>query len=133
MAGYRSALEGRVADLLEHHRVNYEYETVQLPYVLECKYKPDFILPNGIYLEVKGYLDADDKRKMVAVKKAHPELDIRFVFQGPFKTIPRTKMTHAQWAEKHGFPWCHYQNIPLSWLKSPSTSTTTTAVESPIN
>jgi hypothetical protein len=99
MAGYRSALEGRVADLLEHHRVNYEYETVQLPYVLECKYKPDFILPNGIYLEVKGYLDADDKRKMVAVKKAHPELDIRFVFQGPFKLIPRTKMTHAQWAE----------------------------------
>ena len=123
MHRFRSKLEERVSELLQHHRVEYEYETVHLPYVLECKYKPDFILPNGIHLEVKGWLDDADRRKMVAVKKAHPNLDIRFVFQGPFKIIPRTKMTHAQWAEKYGFPWCHYQNIPLTWLKSPSTST----------
>lgn len=133
MYKFRSKLEERVSELLQHHRVEYEYETVHLPYVLECKYKPDFILPNGIHLEVKGWLDEADRRKMVAVKKAHPDLDIRFVFQGPFKIIPRTKMTHAQWAEKYGFPWCHYQNIPLTWLKSPSTSTTTTAAESPTN
>lgn len=123
MPKFRSTLESRVADLLQHHRVDYEYESVHLPYILECKYKPDFILPNGIYLEVKGWLDPDDKRKMVAVKKAHPDLDIRFVFQSPFKRIPNTKMTHAQWAEKHGFSWCHYQDIPPSWLKSPSTAT----------
>ena len=131
MYKFRSKLEERVSELLQHHRVEYEYETVHLPYVLECKYKPDFILPNGIHLEVKGWLDEADRRKMVAVKKAHPDLDIRFVFQGPFKIIPRTKMTHAQWAEKYGFPWCHYHNIPLSWLKSPSTSTKTTDASPP--
>jgi hypothetical protein len=131
MPKFRSKLEERVSELLLHHRVEYEYETVQLPYILECKYKPDFILPNGIHLEVKGWLDDADRRKMVAVKKAHPHLDIRFVFQGPFKIVPRTKMTHAQWAEKYEFPWCHYQNIPLSWLKSPSTTTKTTDASPP--
>lgn len=130
MPKFRSQLEERVSELLEHHRIEYEYETIQLPYVLECKYKPDFILPNGIYLEVKGWLDDADRRKMVAVKKTHPHLDIRFVFQGPYKIIPRTKMTHAFWAEKYGFPWCHYQNIPLSWLKNSSSPTSAKEAQS---
>ena len=114
---YRSGLEGKVADLLSGLKVPYEYETTKLAYVLKCNYIPDFLLPNGIFLEVKGRLTSEDRRKMKAVKKSNPDLDIRFVFQAPFNKIYKgSKTTYAKWAEKHGFPWCSYQTIPIDWL-----------------
>ena len=114
---YRSGLEGKVADLLSGLKVPYEYETTKLAYVLECNYIPDFLLPNGIFLEVKGRLTSEDRRKMKAVKKSNPDLDIRFVFQAPYNKIYKgSKTTYAKWCEKHGFEWCSYQSIPIDWL-----------------
>jgi hypothetical protein len=114
---YRSGLEGKVADLLSSLKVKYEYESRKLAYILECNYIPDFLLPNGIFLEVKGRLTSEDRRKMIAVKKSNPDLDIRFVFQAPFNKIYKgSKTTYAKWCEKHGFPWTSYQSIPISWL-----------------
>jgi len=86
---FRSGLEEKVADLLCNLGVKYEYESTKVPYVLQCNYTPDFLLPNGIYLETKGHLTEEDRRKMKAVKAANPDLDIRFVFQPP--TIRSTK------------------------------------------
>ena len=51
---FRSGLEEKVADLLVNLGVKYEYESTKVPYVLQCNYTPDFLLPNGIYLETKG-------------------------------------------------------------------------------
>lgn len=114
---FRSGLEEKVADLLSNLGVSYEYESTKVPYLLQCNYTPDFLLPNGIYLETKGHLTEEDRRKMKAVKQANPDLDIRFVFQSPFNKIYRgSKTTYAQWAEKHGFPWCVYRSIPIEWL-----------------
>ena len=79
----RSHLEEQVADLLEQLNVDYEYESDKLSYVIEAKYIPDFKV-GDVYLEAKGYFPADQRRKMKAVKKANPELDIRFIFQNPF-------------------------------------------------
>ena len=115
---YRSGLEQKVAELLTSLKVKYEYESKKLGYIIEREYIPDFILPNGVLLEVKGYLKGDDRRKMVAVKKAHPEADIRFVFQAPNNKIYKgSKTTYAKWCEKHDFPWCSYTKIPVDWLK----------------
>lgn len=47
------------------------------------KYTPDFILPNGIVVETKGYFDADDRKKHLLVRTSRPDLDIRFVFTNP--------------------------------------------------
>jgi hypothetical protein len=114
---YRSGLERQVADLLSGLGVSYEYESTKVPYILQCNYTPDFLLPNGVYLETKGQLTEEDRRKMKAVKEANPDLDIRFVFQSPYNKIYKgSKTTYAKWAEKHGFPWCSYQSIPISWL-----------------
>ena len=114
---FRSGLEEKVADLLVNLGVKYAYESTKVPYVLQCNYTPDFLLPNGIYLETKGQLTEEDRRKMKAVKAANPELDIRFVFQSPYNKIYKgSKTTYAKWCEKHGFPYCSYQNIPISWL-----------------
>jgi hypothetical protein len=76
---FRSGLEEKVADLLVNLGVKYEYESTKVPYILQCNYTPDFLLPNGVYLETKGQLTEEDRRKMKAVKAANPELDIRFV------------------------------------------------------
>lgn len=114
---YRSGLEVKIADLLSSLGVTYEYESTKIPYVLQCNYTPDFLLPNGIYLEAKGQLTEEDRRKMKAVKAANPDLDIRFVFQSPYNKIYKgSKTTYAKWCEKHGFPYCSYQNIPIHWL-----------------
>ena len=113
----RSGLERQVAELLEQMNIPYEYESKKLDFVIEARYIPDFKV-GDIYLETKGYLKAADRRKMLAVKRCNPDLDIRFVFQAPTNKISkRSKTTYAMWAERHRFPWCAYYAIPTSWLK----------------
>jgi hypothetical protein len=114
---FRSGLEEKVADLLTNLGVKYEYESTKVPYVLRCNYTPDFLLPNSVFLETKGHLTEEDRRKMKAVKAANPELDIRFVFQSPYNKIYKgSKTTYAAWATKNGFLWCAYHSIPIEWL-----------------
>ena len=114
---YRSGLEKKVAELLGTLSIPFEYESTKVPYVLQCNYTPDFLLPNGIYLETKGQFTPEDRRKMLAVKKCNPDLDVRLVFQAPYNKISKnSKTTYAAWAEKNGFQWCPYYDIPLDWL-----------------
>ena len=114
---FRSKLEEKVADLLEGLGVSYEYEPEKLSYTIEHNYTPDFVLPNYIYLETKGYWDPADRRKVLAVKRDNPDVDLRMVFQSPFNTISKKgKTTYAQWCEKHDIPWTSFHNIPLEWL-----------------
>tara|TARA_R100001463_G_scaffold4980_1_gene17627 strand:+ start:3178 stop:3531 length:354 start_codon:yes stop_codon:yes gene_type:complete len=114
---YRSGLEEKVADLLSELGVSFEYETHKLAYQIQHYYKPDFILPNGVILETKGYWDKDDRRKMKAVKEQNPDLDIRMVFQSPYNTISKkSKTTYAQFCEKNDIPWTSYHEIPIDWL-----------------
>ena len=114
---FRSGLEEKVADLLCNLDVNYEYETEKVPYTIPHLYTPDFILPNGVVLECKGYWDADDRRKIKAVKQQHPELDLRMVFQAPFNTISKkSKTTYSKWCERHDIPWTSFHNIPIDWV-----------------
>ena len=114
---FRSGLEERVADLLVELGVSYEYESTKIPYVIQHNYTPDFILPNGVYLECKGYWEPDDRRKIKNVKEQNPELDLRMVFQAPFNTISKkSKTTYAKWCERYDIPWTSFHNIPLDWL-----------------
>ena len=114
---FRSKLEESVAKLLEGLGVSYEYESSKVSYTIEHNYTPDFLLPNYTYLEAKGYWSASDRRKILAVKKQNPELDLRMVFQSPYNKISKkSKTTYAQWCERHDIPWTHYHDIPLDWL-----------------
>jgi len=114
---FRSQLEEKVSDLLCELGINYEYESTKVPYQIQHNYTPDFLLPNGVYLEVKGYFDNDSRRKMKAVKLQNPDLDIRMVFQSPFNKLnKRSKTTYAKWCEKNKIPWTSWHNIPMEWL-----------------
>ena len=112
----RSRLEEQVAELLTNLNIEYGYEPDKFNYVIEAKYTPDFKV-GDIYLETKGFFKPADRRKMLAVKKCNPDLDVRLVFQAPYNKISKnSKTTYAAWAEKNGFQWCPYYDIPLDWL-----------------
>jgi hypothetical protein len=114
---FRSKFEESIWDAAKRSRKALEFEPHYIPYVMKGSYLPDFILPNGIYIEAKGYLDAAACRKMKAVKASNPHLDIRFVFQDPNgKRNKRAKLRNYEWAERHGFPWAA-DRIPVSWWK----------------
>ena len=114
---FKSKLEEQVANLLTNLGVTYEYESCKIPYTIQHNYHPDFILPNHVYLETKGYWDATDRRKIAAVKKDNPDLDLRMVFQSPYNKISKhSKTTYAKWCDKHDIPWCAYHSLPIDWL-----------------
>ena len=113
---YRSKFEGRVAAALTQNKVGFTYEDMTLPYIIEAVYRPDFILDNGVVVETKGFFSPQDRRKMLAVQKQHPDLDIRLCFQNAKDKISRAKrsITYGQWATRHGFKWAS-GNIPKDW------------------
>ena len=114
---FRSKLEESVAALLDQMGASYEYETHRVPYTIMHHYNPDFILPNGIMLEAKGYWDSEDRRKILAVVRDNPDIDLRMVFQAPFNKISKkSKTTYAQWCEKHDIKWAAVHAIPIDWL-----------------
>lgn len=114
---YRSGLEEKVADLLNNLGVIYEYETNKVAYTISHYYIPDFILPSGVILEVKGYFGPEDRRKIKNIKQQSPDVDIRMVFQSPFNKISKSsKTTYAKWCDRLDIPWCAFYDIPIEWL-----------------
>ena len=116
MPRFRSKLEACVAKKLDLEGHVYMYEPNKIDYKLECNYTPDFVLQNGVHLEIKGFFKPSDRRKMLAVINQHPELDIRMVFQRNNPLAKNSKTTYGSWCEKHGIQWCIWPDIPPEWL-----------------
>lgn len=114
MGRLRSGFERTLAAQLKRLKVEFINEPFQIPFVLHRTYTPDFQV-GEVLIEAKGVLDDDDRRKMVAVKEQHPELDIRFVFMKADNKVPGLKSTHAEWATRNGFKWAD-KEIPKEWL-----------------
>ena len=116
---YRSGLERVVAEFLKQNKKNFRYEDLKIEWkdLRYRTYTPDFILDNGIIVETKGIFDNEDRRKHLAVREQHPELDIRLVFSNAkAKLYKGSKTTYAMWCEKNGFLYSH-RVIPPDWLK----------------
>lgn len=115
----RSGLERRIDWELNDGGFVSQYEPCRIPYSLRCHYVPDYVLPNGIVIEAKGHFTSADRRKMRAVKEAHPELEIRFVFGRAANKLNKTSRTaYSKWAGSKGFPWAD-KSIPDSWHREP--------------
>lgn len=123
---YRNKFEQNTGDKLDELGIDFGYETERLPYVVEGKYIPDFIITtrsgSKVYIETKGNgrsFDGPAKRKMLAVKKQNPSIDLRVVFYSDGKCGPKRKdgtfMRQSDWAIKHGFQYA-IRDIPESWL-----------------
>ena len=117
--GYRSGLEDKVATYLIKQNVNFLYEKIKIEWedLAYRTYTPDFILDNGIIIETKGRFIALDRRKHLAIKRQHPELDIRFIFTNSRNKLRKgAKSSYAEWCIKHGFRYFD-RIIPEDWLK----------------
>lgn len=118
--GYRSGLEDRNVEHLNKNGVKYTYETTKIKWIDPAKnrtYTPDFVLENGIIVETKGRFFPKDRQKHVQVKKQHPDLDIRFVFQNSRDKINKgSKTTYGAWCDKNGFTYAD-KIIPVEWTE----------------
>ena len=117
--GYRSGLELKVAQDLDEQGVEYLYEKVKIEWedLAYRTYTPDFVLNNGIIIETKGMFTAADRRKHLAIKKQHPKLDIRFVFENSKRKLRKgAKSSYAEWCIKYDFKY-YDRIIPEEWLK----------------
>jgi len=117
--GYRSGLEEVVDSTLKQRNIDGEYEKHKIKYTVPATdhtYTPDFRLPNGIFVETKGRFVIEDRKKHVLIRKQHPELDIRFVFQNSKNKIRKgSPTTYGDWCVKHGFVYAD-KTIPQEWL-----------------
>tara|TARA_R110000787_G_scaffold89750_5_gene189830 strand:+ start:7151 stop:7663 length:513 start_codon:yes stop_codon:yes gene_type:complete len=118
--GFRSGLEERVSEQLAFLGIVDCYETMKISFLQPEKrrtYTPDFILPNGIVVETKGFFTTQDRQKHLWVKEQHPHLDIRFVFTNSRSKIRKgSKTTYADWCTKYGYAYAD-QSIPVEWIK----------------
>ena len=113
---YRSKLEERVASDLNKRGVKFRYEDERIEYKVIRNYKPDFQLPNGIYVEAKGYFKSEDQRKMRNLKAQHPDKDFRMLFQNAKGKVQGSKMTNIEWCKKYDYQWCEAL-VPEAWTE----------------
>lgn len=107
----RNSFEKLLESQIKRSKIKFTYETEKIPYVISGNYIPDFIIETTygkVYVEAKGYFRREAKSKMVAVKRQHPNLDIRFVFY-------KYSKANERWAIKYNFPYA-FEKIPKSWL-----------------
>lgn len=130
----RSGYEYQVRDTLTAANIDFKYEPIVLEYTstvrggvcTECnsrkvgkkrKYTPDFVITRVDYseliIEAKGRFTSTDRSKMRDVKKAHPHLDIRMLFQ---KRYGKAKQDCITWCEKFGFDYAFGNTVPETWL-----------------
>lgn len=133
-SAYRSRFEEHTAKQLKQAKVRHEYETMPLRYENfghPRSYWPDFIIKTPskapVFLEVKGWLRADDRWKLERVREANPDIDLRLCFWDAHKPIetgtPEIDYgagldrwpTLAEWAEGLGLRWCD-RELPQGWL-----------------
>ena len=130
MNKYRSKFEERVAKDLK----DFTYECTTLLYnkrttrkmeCLDCgsshvlqkaKYLTDFRLPNGIYIEVKGWFKPSDRTKMESVIKCNPDLDIRMLFQKDGWTTKKKTQKYSEWCDKRKIKYA-IGKVPIEWVK----------------
>lgn len=118
---YRSGSERRLADVLKAAKCPFQFEPYYIQYRVEQtrKYLPDFVLPNGIILEVKGRFTSADRQKQLLVRKSNPFEDIRIVFDNPNNKLYKgAKSTYATWCIKHGIRFCSAKDhaVIREWL-----------------
>ena len=104
---------------MKEQRVKFKYEPFKIEWedLAYRTYTPDFVLFNGVIIETKGQFTASDRRKHLAIKKQHPKLDIRFVFENSRRKLRKgAKSTYGEWCTKYGFRY-YDRIVPEEWLK----------------
>lgn len=116
---YKSKFESEIAQ--KYPQLGYEEDI--LHYIVpetKRKYVTDWKIRENVYIESKGKLTAEDRKKLLFVKEQHPEIKLYILFQNASNKITkRSKVTYAAWCEKNGIEWADWRTtktIPEDWL-----------------
>jgi hypothetical protein len=134
-SGRRSKFEDTIAEDLDERGIKYTYETWSYEYdeplrknlarCSECGsrsllrtgwYTPDFFLENGTIIETKGRFTAADRRKMVAIQRGHPNLDIKMLFMRDNKIHKRSDTYYSDWCMENNYDFS-IGEVKEEWLK----------------
>jgi hypothetical protein len=119
--GMRSIGEVRCAADMISRGIKYAYESETWEYQVEPQnYTPDFTIldTDNLRIEYKGKMTAQTRKKMIAVKKCHPDKRVCIVFEKPNNKLSArpNSQRYWQWAEKNGFEWSEHF-IKEEWLE----------------
>ena len=125
MVGMRSMGEVRfTADNMEKLGIPYEYEPDTFEYKVEetRNYTPDYKFKKRtrkvafFYVEFKGVLTLDDRKKAIRFREQHPNIEFYFVFQREQNKICKgSKTTYGMWCDQNGFEWS--DKLEEGWFK----------------
>lgn len=120
MPTFKSKLEEKVWAVLKKNFPSVKYEPQKYKFIqpeIERTYIPDFKTGrSNIYIEAKGKLDLDTRKKMLWFRDSNPNVRIIFLFQNPDNKITkRSKTTYAMWANDNGFEWLDFRK---DWLNA---------------
>jgi hypothetical protein len=120
MPTFKSKLEEKVWSVLKKHYPSVKYEPSKYKFVqpaIERTYIPDFKTgKTSVYLEAKGKLDLNTRKKMIWFRDSNPTIRIIFLFQNPDNKITkRSKTTYGMWATDNGFEWLDFRK---DWLNA---------------
>lgn len=126
---YRSNFEKSFAANLTKRGIPFTFEPFKLKYYIKkkgkCKkcgstdiyevheYTPDFQI-GDMLIETKGKLDSKTRTKMKAVKEAHPNRDIRFIFMCDNWLTKGHKKKYSDWCEDNEYLYDFLQ-LPKNW------------------
>lgn len=103
MINYRSKFEKKVHTSIG---LDVAYEPIKVNYTIPAtvhSYCPDFV-SGDVWIEAKGILDLETRKKMIYVRDQYPTKTIVFVFYNPnAKLYKGSKTTYAEWAVKNDF------------------------------
>jgi len=116
---YKSKFEVDVAS--KYPQLSYEEDI--LHYIVpetKRKYLPDWKVREGVYIETKGKLTAEDRKKLLFVKEQHPEIKLYLLFQNAQNRLTKkSQTTYGDWCDKNGIEWSDWKvkkEIPEGWL-----------------
>jgi hypothetical protein len=120
MPTFKSKLEEKVWAVLKKEFSTVKYEPQRFKFIqpeVERTYIPDFKTGrSNIFIEAKGKLDLETRKKMVWFRDSNPTIRIIFLFMNPDNKITkRSKTTYAMWATDNSFEWLDFRK---DWLNA---------------
>lgn len=83
---FRSTWETRFAQACDAHGILWDYEKRAFD-LGTCTYRPDFELPFGVFVEIKGWLDKRSVEKLALFRKLYPDITLVLVRRNLLKAF----------------------------------------------
>lgn len=116
---YKSKFEATVADYFGK-QVKYEPDRISFTQPPQDRtYCPDFKIAENVYIETKGRLTVEDRKKHKWFKEQHPDITVIFLFLNSMNTLTKkSRTTYGEWADDNNIPYyCWRTNPPPSNTK----------------